>query len=927
MVGPSDSRGVARLMTGAVGAGASVTESISVHDHSCLIYDSTEEQFAAVVPFMRHGLEAGQRCVYIADDNTVGAVSAAMNDDGIAVDAEIARGALQIITKQESYLRNGNFDPRGMIGLLTEATAAAKADGYDALRVTGEMTWVLGGEPGTERVFEYEAEVNRFFPDHDVLAICQYARRRFEPEAVLNVIRTHQSVICEGVLCENPYYVPPDEFLRPGQAAREVDRLLGSLVEAEHARLALAQAARHWSATFDAMSDAVALLDLRGTVVRCNRAMVELVGRDRDEIIGGTCHELVHGRPTFVEGCPYQRMLRTGMRESFEMSLGERWFQETADPLFGEAEELVGAVHVVRDVTERREAEEALADKTRRLASINTLAIDLASLPSEADLGELLATTLRDTTGAIASALSLYDDSRHMLVSDAVVLAPGIKARIARPLLKRLKGTAVTVTEEMRRQMLREVVDPESASIDTKTSGVPRAVGAVIPRLLGTDRFIALSYVAEGKLYGASLIALTKEAPEPPKEFLESFSHMAAVALRRRKAEQDLNRAGAYNRSLIEASVDPFVTIGPDGAITDVNEATVTVTGRSRAELIGTDFADCFTDPARARAGYEQVFREGAARDLPLRIRHRDGHATEVLYNASTYRDPEGQVAGVFAAARDIGELRRAEREIRHLNDRLERRVAERTRELAAASRELQEFVYSVSHDLRTPLRAIDGFSRSILDDYADVFDERALDDLQRVRAAAQRMGQLIDALLSLARLGHGSTTVSEVDISAAARRAGDELARDDPDRVVELTIQDGLMAETDKALVEIVLECLLGNAWKFSRARSVAHIAFGAETLEGRLVFTVRDDGCGFDPAYADKLFRPFERLHAAEDYPGPGIGLATVARILDRMGGDYWAEGRPGEGATFFFTLAGPGGRPDAGSDDGADGVEDEP
>ena len=147
------------------------------------------------MPFVRHGLAAGQRCVYIADNDTVDSVGAALRSAGVDVDAESARGALQILTKRETYLRDGRFDPDRMIADLAEASAAAKADGFSALRVTGEMTWVLGGAPGTERLFEYEAKLNNFFPDHDALAICQYDRSRFEPDVIVNVIRTHPAVI------------------------------------------------------------------------------------------------------------------------------------------------------------------------------------------------------------------------------------------------------------------------------------------------------------------------------------------------------------------------------------------------------------------------------------------------------------------------------------------------------------------------------------------------------------------------------------------------------------------------------------------------------------------------------------------------------------------------------------------------------------
>ena len=440
---------------------------------------------------------------------------------------------------------------------------------------------------------------------------------------------------------------------------------------------------------------------------------------------------------------------------------------------------------------------------------------------------------------------------------------------------------------------------------------IPPAVDATVRRLLGVDRFVGIPYVIEGALFGTSVIALNSEAPEPPAAELQVFANLAAVSLRRRRAETELRRASAYNRSLIEASLDPLVTIGPDGLITDVNEATVGATGCTREELVGTDFADYFTRPDRARAGYEQVFREGAVLAYPLEIRHREGHLTEVLYNATTYRDAGGHVAGVFAAARDVGELNRAEAEIRALNAGLERRVEERTRELAAANRELQEFVYSVAHDLRSPLRAVDGFSLAVLEDYGDVIAEEGRADLRRVRAAAQSMGELIDALLSLSRVGRREVELAEVDLSAMARRVIAERRQTEPDRVAEVSVEEGLVAESDAALVDVVLENLLGNAWKFTSGRPEAHIEFGSLESDGERTFFVRDDGAGFDQAYVHKLFTPFQRLHTADQFPGTGIGLATVARVLERLGGTCRAEGEVGRGATFFFTL----GRPPAG------------
>lgn len=210
-------------------------EGVTVHDHLCLIYKNKKEQFAAAIPFMHIGLARGEKCIYIADDNTAEEVFAAMRADGIEVDTYVKRGALSVIGKREAYLRNGYFDPDEMIEFLKESTAQAKKEGYAALRATGEMTWMLGGEPGTDRLIEYEAKLNRFFLKNDCLALCQYNYDRFRPEVLVDVIHTHPIVVVGNTVCKNFYYVPVEEFLKAGKGtAAEVDRLLGNLIDREH---------------------------------------------------------------------------------------------------------------------------------------------------------------------------------------------------------------------------------------------------------------------------------------------------------------------------------------------------------------------------------------------------------------------------------------------------------------------------------------------------------------------------------------------------------------------------------------------------------------------------------------------------------------------------------------------------------------------
>lgn len=225
--------------------------------------------------------------------------------------------------------------------------------------------------------------------------------------------------------------------------------------------------------------------------------------------------------------------------------------------------------------------------------------------------------------------------------------------------------------------------------------------------------------------------------------------------------------------------------------------------------------------------------------------------------------------------------------------------------QLAAANRDLESFAYSVSHDLRAPLRSIDGFAEMLAQESGDRLDPDGRDHLQRIRAASQRMGHLIDALLDLSRLSRAEMRRERVDLSLLARAVSDDLLKAEPARRVEVRVADGAVAQGDERLLRVLLQNLIGNAWKFTRGRPVAHIEFGKAQKDGRTSYFVRDDGAGFEMAYVHKLFGPFQRLHSAGDFEGTGIGLATVARIVQRHGGRVWAEGAVDRGATFFFSL----------------------
>jgi len=349
----------------------------------------------------------------------------------------------------------------------------------------------------------------------------------------------------------------------------------------------------------------------------------------------------------------------------------------------------------------------------------------------------------------------------------------------------------------------------------------------------------------------------------------------------------ETKKASQYARSLIESSLDPLVTISPDGKITDVNEATVRVTGVMRDRLIGTDFSNNFTEPEKAREGYQQVFKIGFVKDYPLTIRSTTGKLTDVLYNASVYRDDKDNVLGVFAAARDVTVRKQA------------------SVELESSNRELESFTYSVSHDLRAPLRAIDSFSKILVDEHSSKLDAEAKRLLGIIRHNTGQMGKLIDDLLTLSRLGRSEISTQMVEMSDMIKDVFRLLKPSFPGRNIEFVMHTIHDARVDPTLFRQVWQNILSNAMKFTGNRDKAKIEVSSTLDKNNVVYSIKDNGVGFNMEFAHKLFRVFERLHSADEFEGSGVGLAIVNRIVTRHGGKVWAEAKEGEGATFYVEL----------------------
>ena len=497
---------------------------------------------------------------------------------------------------------------------------------------------------------------------------------------------------------------------------------------------------------------------------------------------------------------------------------------------------------------------------------------------------------------------------------------------------------------------------------------------------------------------------------------------MINTETKKQQAFSELRTASHYARSLIEASLDPLVTISAEGMITDVNRATENATGISREELIGNSFSNYFTEPNKANEGYQQVLSRGFVRDYPLTVRNKGGQTIDVLYNAAVYKNESGIIQGVFAAARDITERKKAEeaiklerkrmndlmemlpaylilltkdyhvqyanqyfedrfgksngkkcyeylfgldkpceicetftvfktnaphnwewtgpdnrnydihdfpfkdvdgsklilemgiditerknaeQEIKKLNEELEQKVLQRTSQLEDAVKELEAFSYSVSHDLRAPLRALDGFAKILLEDYSAKLDDEGRRFLNIIMTNSKTMGTLIDDLLAFSRLNQQKINLSAIDMEGMANSIYYELVQDNEKLKINFNVQKIPNAFGDTSMMRQVWRNLISNALKFSSNCKTPNIEIGSYSEGIENIYFIRDNGVGFDMQYAHKLFGVFQRLHKITEFEGTGVGLAIVQRIIHRHGGRVFAEGKVNEGAVFYFSL----------------------
>jgi len=636
---------------------------------------------------------------------------------------------------------------------------------------------------------------------------------------------------------------------------------------------------------------AIILLDPEGNVVSWNAGAERLKGHKAAEIIGRPFsvfyqpEDIAAGEPAMELKVAAEKGRWEGEGWRVRADGTRFWANVLITALKDDAGNLRGYSKLTRDISERKQAEEALLK-----------------------------------AGALQRAIF---NSAHF--SSIATDAKGV-IQIFNVGAERMLG--YTAAEVMNKITPADISDPQEVIARAKALsvelGTPIAAGfeaLVFKASRRIEDIYELTYIRKDGSRFPAVVSVT--ALRDAQDAIIGYLLIGTDNTARKQAEEALLRAGALQRAIFNSANFSSIATDAKGVIQIFNVGAERMLGYTAAEVMNKITPADISDPqeviARAKAlsvelgtpitaGFEALVFKASRRieDIyELTYIRKDGSRFPAVVSVTALRDAQDAIIGYLLIGTDNTARKQAADLIRQLNTDLEQRVVERTAQLQTANKELEAFCYSVSHDLRAPLRSLDGFSQALLEDCSDKLDAQGKDYLRRVRASSQRMAQLIDDLLNLSRVSRVETSKELVDLSKMAHEVAEEMRATTPQRDAEVVVAEGLIAETDPRLLRIVLTNLFGNAWKFTSKQPHARIEFGCNGENGDKEYFMRDNGAGFDAAYTSKLFGAFQRLHAAKDFPGTGIGLATVQRIIQRQGGRVWAEGKVDQGATFHFTL----------------------
>jgi PAS domain S-box-containing protein len=647
---------------------------------------------------------------------------------------------------------------------------------------------------------------------------------------------------------------PTDIPVDGGSETRMLGRSMQQMVSNRNALAAsLENSEAYLRQLFDASPIGLVLTRMDGSFLQVNRAFAGIIGRNVEETLTLSYWDITPADSHELEREQLAELEITGAYGPFEKEYLHNDGRRIPVRLLGRVIERAGERYIWSAV-ENISASRQLEALDRRLATILEHSFD------EIYIFDDRLKFIQVSSGALANLGYSIDEIRSM---GPVDLKPDFDAETFERLIGPLrKGERQQLVFETRHQRKDGSIYPVQVRLQASSTG--------------------------SELTFFAIIVDVTEQKKAQEEIEKYQKHLEGIVEQRTRALQQ-------QAQIIDQTHDSVVTTNLEGVVTSWNGGAEQLFGYSAAQAIGQHVAFVYPENEREFLDNEVLapLKAHGRKETEVRMKRADGSIFPAHLSLSMlYRDT-GEPTGMVSYCLDISQQKQREAELDRLTSRLQ-----------ASNRELESFAYSVSHDLRAPLRAIDGFSLALAEDYSDKLDDTARDYLQRVRNGAQRMATLIDDMLQLSRVNRQELDAKPVDLSQIAREVMAELQESDPKRKVHMELEENMQVHGDPRLLRVMLDNLLGNAWKFTAREEISRISFLREPNHEN-TFIIRDNGVGFDMRYADKLFGAFQRLHRDVDFPGTGVGLATVQRIVHRHDGKVWADAKEGKGASFYFTL----------------------